>query len=78
MRQTVSDLDRMPAIDQYEEVCLLTLSEECMRLEEKLREIAEAMPEKERQYILAYIDARDDLEVETTKAALRWGKRHYL
>ena len=67
----------LPDISKYEDVHLQTLSENCAVLEEKLLIIAENMPKRNRNIVEAYIQARNDLEVETVKAALRWGKRHY-
>ena len=78
MNNTTLDFYQMPTIGDYEDLHLLTLSENCARLEEQLRAMAETLPEHQRQLIADYIGARDDLEVETFKAALRWGKRHCL
>ena len=46
-------------------------------LEEELRNLAGKLPDYERQVIEAYVDIRDELEFESIKTALRWGKRHY-
>ena len=56
---------------------LLVLSERCAVLEEQVLAIVRALPEEKRYVIEAYIGIRDDLEVETVKTALRWGKQHY-
>ena len=72
-----ADLYRLPDIEKYEDVHLLTLSETCALLEEQVYLIARSLPEEKRQMIDAYICARNDLEVETIKTALRWGKKHY-
>ena len=73
----ITDLYRLPDIDKYEDVHLLTLSESCSTLEEKVYEIAKSLPDQKRRIIEAYISTRNDLEVETFKTALRWGKKHY-
>ena len=73
----ITDLYKLPDIKQYEDLHLLTLSEHCAVLEEQVYMIAKALPEKKRQVIESYISAPNDLEVETFKTALRWGKQHY-
>ena len=78
MTEQIHDFSKLPYIREYEDLHLLTLSENCAWLEERLRAMAETLPEHQRQLIIDYIRSRDDLEVETFKAALRWGKRHYL
>ena len=77
MKESVWNLYRLPNIGEYEDVSLLSLSETCARLEERLYAFAKTLPEEDRQMIEAYIRTRNDLEVETVKAALRWGKQHY-
>lgn len=73
----VSDLYKLPDIEKYADLCLLTLSERCAALEEQVYKIAKDLPDKKRMIIEDYISTRNDLEVETVKTALRWGKRHY-
>lgn len=73
----VTDLYKLPDIEQYEDLHLLTLSESCAALEEQVYKIAKALPDRKRQVVEAYISTRNDLEVETVKTALRWGKCHY-
>ena len=77
MDKSMSNLYRLPNIGEYEDVSLLSLSEVCAKLEEQVYLIASTLPEKERGIIENYIRARNDLEVETVKTALRWGKQHY-
>ncbi|MBE6976554.1 MAG: hypothetical protein E7439_05085 [Ruminococcaceae bacterium] len=77
MKDSVSNLYRLPNIGKYEDVNLLSLSEVCARLEEQVYALVKTLPDEERQMIEAYISARNDLEVETVKTALRWGKHHY-
>lgn len=72
----VEDLYKLPDIGKYEDVHLLTLSENCAALEEQVHIIAQALPKPKRYIIEAYISARNDLEVETVKTALRWGKQN--
>ena len=73
----VADLYKLPDIKKYEDFHLLTLSENCAVLEEQVYAIAKTLPDRKRQIIEAYISTRNDLEVETVKTALRWGKHHY-
>ena len=77
MRGDLLNLYQLPNIEEYEDLDLLSLSEVCTRLEDQVYAIAKSLPEEHRQVIDAYIHARNDLEVETVKTALRWGKRHY-
>lgn len=73
----VTDLYKLPNISQYADLDLLTLSESCAALEAQGYRIAKTLPDSKRQIIEAYISIRNDLEVETFKTALRWGKCHY-
>lgn len=77
MDDRIMDLYRLPDISEYEEVHLLTLRENCAILEAQLQDIVDCLPEHSRQILEAYMDMRNDLEVETVKAALRFGKRNY-
>ncbi len=77
MDERIKDLYAIPNITKYEDVCLQTLRENCIVLEERLRNMAERLSDNDRQIIEAYLDVRDELEFETVKTALRWGKRNY-
>ena len=70
-------LYQAPDIKEYEEIHLLTLREQCDALEPQVRAMLPNLPPKQRQLLTCYLDLRDELEVQTVKAALRWGKRHY-
>lgn len=76
MKDDLMDLYKLPDIKEYQDLDLLTLRENCALLEEQVYEIASNLPDGKRQVIEAYISMRNDLEVETVKTALRWGKRH--
>ena len=65
-------------IDPYENIHLLDLSESCAALEEQVLKIAGTLSPVQQQIIIDYILTRNDLELETFKTALRWGKKHYL
>ena len=71
------DLYQLPDIDQYQNVDLQVLSETCATLEERVYEIAAGLSAEKRAIIEDYISTRNDLEVETFRTALRWGKVHY-
>lgn len=77
VNKAATDLYKAPHINEYADLNLLDLSEYCAALEERVYAIAKVLPTGQRQIIEAYISARDDLEIETVKTALRWGKRHY-
>lgn len=77
MEDRITDLYRLPNITEYEDVHLLTLVDNCAVLEAQVCAIAQTLPDEKRQVIEDYISTRNDLEVETVKVALRWGKRHY-
>ena len=77
METKIKELYRYPRISEYEDVHLLDLYEQCAVLEDRVLSIAKALPEADGQLIESYILARNDLEVETFKTALRWGKQHY-
>ena len=77
MDDRIKELYRVPNIKEYENFHLETLGEQCAVLEERVLAIVQTLPDQKRQVIEEYIRTRDDLEVETVKVALRWGKRHY-
>lgn len=78
MDDRITDLYKVPDIADYEDLHLLTLWESCAVLEDKLEAVKSRMSQQDRQLLEAYIDLRNDLEVETVKTALRWGKAHYM
>ena len=77
MNHQISALYHLPDIAEYEDTHLLTLRENCDVLEEQLYSVLQRLPEPDRQTIEVYMDMRNELEFETVKAALRWGKRNY-
>ena len=77
MDQRLEDLYHIPNIADYEDTCLQTLRENCEVLENQIRELADRLPEHDRQIVEAYLDVRDELEFQSVKTALRWGKQHY-
>ena len=77
MNATILDLYKLPNIHHFEDISLLTLSEHCAILEQRVLNIAQSLPPSDQQIIEDFIHTRDDLEEETVKTALRLGKRHY-
>ena len=77
MDKRIQDIYSIPNVSEYEDTSLQVLRENCAALEEKLREITEKMTGADRCAVEAYLDARDELEFQLIKTALRWGKRHY-
>ena len=77
MDKSAQDLYQLENIGAYEDIHLLTLSEQCAVLEDRVRAIALTLPDRQRLIIEEYINTRDDLDTETVKTALRWGKKHY-
>ena len=76
MEKNIMDLYRQPDIDEYQNLDLLALSEACAMLEERVYAIAEELPAEQRAVIEDYISTRNELELESFRAALRWGKVH--
>ena len=77
MEDRLVDFYRVPNIEEYEDVHLMTLREECLAMEEKLEEVKDGMSWSDREILECYLDMRNELEFQSVKAALRWGKRHY-
>ena len=65
---------RMSDIAKYEDIHLLSLRDNCAAMEDRLEAVKERMPEHDRQILECYLDIRNDLEYETFKTALRWGR----
>jgi len=72
MQNYLNDLCHAVDIDKVTDLDLLTLSEQCAVLEDRVYAIADRLSTKDQHYI----DTRNDLECEAIKAALRWGMRH--
>jgi len=77
MNEDIINLYKLPDINKYEDVHLLALSEQCATLEERVLTLIKTLPKQDRLMIEDYIQTRNDLEFETFKTALRWGKTHY-
>lgn len=77
MHEAIEDFYRLPNIADYADLSLQSLNEECATLEERVYAIAANLPSPEREIIESYIYSRNNLEAETFKTALRWGRKHY-
>ena len=68
------DLYTIPEHVLPQDIYLQDLSEQCARLEEQVRAIASLLPPKEQQIIEAFLDIRDELEFQSVKVAMQFGK----
>lgn len=75
MDERLRNLFCVPDRGAWENVYLLDLRTHCGALEERVRNLP--LSPEDRQTLEAYIDVRNELEFESVKLALRWGKRHY-
>lgn len=76
MKERLYDFYHGLGISECEDVRLLTLREQCDTLEYQIDDILNRISDHDRYIIEAYIDLRNDLEVESIKTALRLGKRY--
>ena len=74
MDERLTDLYEIPEYILPQDIYLLDLSEQCARLEEQVRAIAGRLPRKERKIMEAYLDIRDELEFQSVKVAMQFGK----
>lgn len=58
MDARVKDLYAIPNIEEYEDVCLLTLHKSCIVMEDSLRKLSFRLPEPDRNIIETDIDKR--------------------
>ena len=74
MDERLNDLYTVPERVVPQDIDLLDLSEQCARLEQQVRSIAQTLPAKQRQVIEAFLELRDELEFQSVKTAMRYGK----
>ena len=74
MDDRLRDLYTLPSCALPQDAYLLEISEHCARLEERLRSVAAKLNEQDRLIVESYIDMRDELEFQSVKAALKFGK----
>lgn len=76
MDSRLKDLYTIPERIVEQDIYLLDLSEQCAVFEERVRSIARALPEEQRQTIEVYLEIRDELELQSVKVAMQYGKHH--
>ncbi len=74
MDDRVRNLYTIPDTVVEQEIYLLDLSEQCAVMEERVRAIARSLPSKQRAIIEAFLDIRDELEFQSVKTAMKFGK----
>lgn len=74
MDDRLKDLYTIPERVVAQELYLLDLSEQCTVLEERVRAIARKLPGEERMTIEDFLELRDELEFQSVKVAMRYGK----
>ena len=62
-------------VEERQPLFLQDLGRQCAVLEEELRAVAETLPATQRAVIEEYIAFRDTMEVESIRAAIRFGER---
>ena len=77
LKERLSDFYHGLGIEEYEDCHLLTLREQVDALEYQIFDFLDRMPDHDRYILEAYIDLRNNLEVESIKTALRLGKKYY-
>ena len=75
MDNRLTDLYHLPDPYGEQNLHLLELQAECSRLEDALVNSAECLPDRVQMLLQGYIAARDELEFQSVKAALRFGKK---
>ena len=74
MDSRLKNLYTIPNHVVEQDLYLVDLSEQCSRLEEQVRAIVSRLPRKQQQIMEAYLDIRDELEFQSVKVAMRFGK----
>ena len=74
MDSRLENLYTIPEHVVEQDTYLLGLSEQCAVLEERVRALAHSLPEDQRQIIEAFLALRDELEYQSVKVAMAYGK----
>lgn len=72
MNERINNLYEFP---DREDFALLELAEHCAALEERVLLLADKLSWEDRSVLEAWIDARNELEYQTVRKALRAGSR---
>ena len=70
-----ASFDPSPEAEERQQLYLQDLGYQCAVLEEELRTVAETLSAAQRAVIEEYIVFRDTMEVESIRAAIRFGER---
>ena len=76
MQNYMRDLCNAADINKASDLNLLALAEQCAFLEDQVYALSERLSMDDQALLCNYIDARNDLECESVRAALRWGMQH--
>lgn len=74
MDNRLQDLYHIPDHILPQDLYLLDLSEQCARLELRVRSIAQSLPPEQRQLLEDFLDLRDEMEFQSVKVAMQYGK----
>lgn len=74
MDSRLENLYTIPEHVVEQDTYLLDLSEQCAALEERVRALARTLPTEQRCTIEAFLDIRDELEFQSVKIAMKFGK----
>lgn len=74
MDDRLKNLYTIPERVVVQDIHLLDLSEQCAVLEDRVRGIARMLPQWERMTIEDFLDLRDELEFQSVKVAMQYGK----
>ena len=74
MDDRLKDLYTIPSHVVEQDIYLLDLSEQCSVLEERVRAIAQTLPLKQREMIEDFLKTRNELEFQSVKVAMQFGK----
>ena len=74
MDSRLENLYNIPAHVVEQDVYLLDLIEQCAVLEERVRDLACTLPTEQRCIIEAFLNIRDELEFQSVKVAMQYGK----
>ena len=74
MDSRLKNLYTIPEQVVEQDIYLLDLSEQCAVLEERVRNLARTLPPEQRSLLEDYLFLRDELEFQSVKVAMQFGK----
>lgn len=75
MEERLHNLYTLPEIEDEQESYILDLRSQCGHLEDRVRRLAASLPIHQQQLLADYIAARDELEFQSVKRALRFCRK---